>query len=205
MTTLRGDSQLRHALRGQWSYALVLVPLIVVATLLWIRVFEPPEEFVPRTLSELQGTELLIVFIGASDCAAASAPWFPETFRSLGESLATQANQAGMRPVRIGVALDSDRKAGLAFLDRMGEFDEISVGRSWLNQASLRYLIRDIPADAAVPQVVVLAHSIATEDSWMIVSPEVLLERKIGLQEIQDWEQTDFHANLSRVEADLLD
>ena len=175
------------------------VPLTIVMVLLWLRVFggDPVATVYPDILSEERGTEVIMVFIGSSTCGASQVDWVPETLASVQRRLGERSEAAGMAFATVGVALDQNIENGLEFLDQMGRFDEISIGRSWLNQASLRFLLRELPsAETAIPQIVVVAQRIAVEGNVILVEPEQLLARKIGLDEIRHWGEVDFALNL---------
>lgn len=86
------------------------------------------------------GDEVLIIFIGASFCRAVDVAGFPESLSRLKDEVRRQGDAANMRIGIIGVALDWGVPSGLAWLRRFGEFDEVLVGRNWLNTGAVDYM-----------------------------------------------------------------
>lgn len=143
----------------------------------------------PLSESRGSGTELALIYIGSSTCAAAKDPDLTVLVDSLAEVLRGVASERGFRFTTIGIAKDWETSDGLEHLGRFDEFDELIVGRGWLNAGGQRYVWRDIPGIAAVPQVLVVTRQIRYADSihGYDVNDEQLVARKAGLQEIESW------------------
>lgn len=84
----------------------------------------------------------------------------------------------------VGVSLDSDARDGVDFLERLGNFGEISSGRGWLNSASLDYVVRDLRGVLATPQLLVIERDMVVERTDMRVSDDRVLARYVGLEDI---------------------
>lgn len=77
-----------------------------------------------RPVSE-ETTELLAVYIGATDCAPCVQPRTKEVVRALLERLEGHAERAGWAFSKIGVSTDTDLRAGMGFLESTADFDEV--------------------------------------------------------------------------------
>ncbi|HEX2206962.1 MAG TPA: hypothetical protein VHG93_04720, partial [Longimicrobium sp.] len=85
-----------------------------------------------------------------------------------------QARAQGRQFRAVAVSLDWSTREAFAFLEGFGEFDEISVGSSWLNDGALRYIWRDFPAEPEVPQLVVMEREIETEPAVRVRSERLV-------------------------------
>jgi len=166
--------------------------MLVVLFKLVTRPAPIPIDATPLTLSDLDGTEMVVLFVGASDCPASLSPLLPDIMDNLRDSLTAKAESLGSRVAFLGAALDHDLDAGLEYLETLGPFDEVTVGRRWLNSLSVQYLIRDMPAGAKIPQVQVFYREIHVDGPWMEIGEDVVLARKIGVDEIMHWGSQGF-------------
>jgi hypothetical protein len=94
--------------------------------------------------------------------------------------------------VSLGVALDWSIRDGLEFLGEFGPFDEVMVGRSWLNSGGVRYMWRDIPGEPVCPSIIGTTRQVDVTQTAITVSEEELLLRKVGLTEIEQWGDLGF-------------
>ena len=76
-------------------------------------------------------------------------------------------------------------------LEEFGPFNEILVGRGWLNTGAVRYIWEDIRGAAAIPQVVVTTRGVVS-DRVIEVGGEELVVRKAGARQIADWSSLAF-------------
>jgi hypothetical protein len=125
------------------------------------------------------GRELVMVFIASSTCPGINEPGLKDAVARTREGLRRQAVEDGMTFVSIGVSLDRSIDGGVRLLQRFGPFDEISVGRSWINGAALKYLWQDLPGRASVPQILVLERQV-DYGRWVEVREERARYRRIG-------------------------
>lgn len=133
------------------------------------------------------GDEIIVVFIGASFCGGTKRPGLKETVREMNRLLTERAHAVGYGSVTIGVALDWSIEEGLSFLREFGPFDEIAVGRNWLNVDAIRYIWKDLPGSPTLPQVVVVHRHVDVGAVAVDVGVERLLVRKLGADRIEQW------------------
>lgn len=133
------------------------------------------------------GKELVMVFIGASFCGATETPGLPKALKGISEHLARRAERENSTFVRVGVALDWKTNDGLRFLRHFGEFDEILVGRNWLNTGAIDYIWRGLPGAPALPQVLVFSRLVDARPTTIAFTEDELLTRKAGADAILDW------------------
>lgn len=129
------------------------------------------------TVFEGKGNELVMVYLGASHCGPCLDPAFKASLEEAKVALAEHAASDGQRFVAVGAALDHDVEQGVAFLSGSGRFDEIIVGRNWLNSASLAHLWRpDRPEDQTVglPAIVVFEQRAMLGDGVSSTAPRYL-------------------------------
>lgn len=132
------------------------------------------------------GDEIVLVFIGASFCNAHNRPGFPGVVETAKVRVQAQAKATGVRFRAIGVALDWRSADGLAFLERFGEFDEVSAGSNWVSDGATKYVWREIPGESDVPQLLVLRRSIDVGNAVRIGEDRVV-KRILGATEIERW------------------
>lgn len=132
------------------------------------------------------GDEIVLVFIGASFCNAHNVAGFPDVVELAKLRVREHAQARGMRFRAVGVALDWRAADGLAFLARFGEFDEVASGGNWINDGATKYIWRDIPGDADVPQLLVLRRSVHRGEA-IRVGEDKVVKRILGTNAIQAW------------------
>lgn len=132
------------------------------------------------------GEEIVLVFIGASFCNAQNTPGFPEVVERAKLRLQEHAQANGVRFRAVGVALDWRAADGLAFLERFGQFDEVASGSNWISDAATKYIWRDIPGDADVPQMLVLRRMVETGQAIRLGEDRVV-KRIRGTADIKNW------------------
>lgn len=88
---------------------------------------------------------------------------------ALTEQLKLRAMAEGNSFATVGVALDWHLKPGLRWLDKMGSFDEVSVGRSWVNSSAVRHIWREFQATPALPQVLLIEHTVKSDSNRLDV------------------------------------
>ena len=104
-----------------------------------------------------------------------------------------EANDArSFQTIRVvGVIVDSDVEEGMTYARSFhaASFDEVNVGGGWRNDAIVRLVWRSKTADAAVPQIVLLAHSIAGQPNPLALTygADSILTVVRGHREILDW------------------
>jgi hypothetical protein len=169
---------------------LILMALAILGSV-WHHLREPRIAAVPRAAGGIKsGDEIVAVFIGGSFCGGSRMPGLREAVERANRDLRARALVEGTRFASVGVALDWSVSDGAKFLAEFGPFDELVIGRNWLNTAVIKYVWRDIPGQAAVPQMVVVRRHVDSDASGIVVSNERLLTRKLGADEIIEWAHT---------------
>lgn len=143
------------------------------------------------------GMNLIAFVLTASDCGWSSRPATMEAVGSIRDKMRSAHGVSYAQISVVGVALDRDLDAGLAFLSDLGKgepdgaFDQIMVGGSWLNEQIVRFVWREGITEAASPQVVVIERPVNTESylatSTIAVQSDRLLLNAIGSIEIMLW------------------
>lgn len=140
-----------------------------------------------------QPEEVPFIFIASSTCGASEAPGLAAALSRARVALQDRVRRAGFGFASVGVALDHDWRAGLAFLEDFGPFDEVSSGRKWSNNMAVDYLWRDLPGDPAIPQVLIVRRETSWRtDGWLDVGQDRLLGRRVGVEELLAWSQAGF-------------
>lgn len=148
--------------------------------------WQPPGAgYVPAGLV-LPGRELALVFIGSPTCVWSNQDFLPEALEKAKLGLAEQARSSGHSFTAVAAVKSTDFGAGIEFVRRFGQFDEVSVGRGWYNVAILRYVFEKFAANAATPQILVVEREVTGWPSRGYVGERVLL-RKTGSGPIVDW------------------
>ena len=133
------------------------------------------------------GSELVMVFVGASTCRWSTTPELADAVRSAMRLLEVHARAVNRRLVTVGIAKDIDVHAGLRHLAGVASFDEVSTGRGWLNSGVLHYMFADHQGTAATPQIVILLRETKHDADGTGVLRETMVTRKVGVVEIRRW------------------
>ncbi len=133
-----------------------------------------------------EGPEVVLVFIGGSFCGAHKRPGFAEAVERAKVELSRRAAAEGKQFSAVGVSLDWKPAEALAFLERFGSFDQVSLGRNWTNDSALRYIWKDYPGDPVLPQVLVIERSVRTAPA-IDVRDERVVKRVAGADPIAAW------------------
>ena len=135
------------------------------------------------------GTEIVMVYVGATSCGPCHAPEVKAALEAAKVALAERAEREGKTFVAVGVATDYIVEEGVEFLASSGRFDEIIVGRNWLNSASLAHLWRSEGVEDRVvglPGVVVFEQDVAFGEIVEASEPRYLVELT-GASDIPAW------------------
>lgn len=133
------------------------------------------------------GDEIAFVFIASSTCHGVQVDGFPAAIDTIRSFLEKRASDNNLGFTTEAVVLDWVIEQGMEFLTGYRTFDQVSIGRNWLNAGAIKYLWRDLPGEPTVPQVVVLRRSVAVGDKAITIGVEDVIARKIGAEEIQQW------------------
>jgi hypothetical protein len=95
----------------------------------------------------------------------------------------------------VGVAINTDLREGLAYLNSIGldHFDEITTGRGWQNGEVIRWIQRGQAAPAAVPLIVVVTRTMTASIAPLAIvySPDSVLAVVQGRAALVEWIQTN--------------
>lgn len=138
------------------------------------------------------GEQLVMVYFGSASCAWSNQPSLPDAVETIKRSLAVRAEEQGMTFKAVGVALDWSPEQGIAHLEKMGRFDEISAGYNWGNTLALQHIWSDAFAAPTTPQILVYTRVfVAPEGEGSPLQYEATLKEvvitKSGLDAIQEW------------------
>jgi len=164
------------------------VALATVAVVSWLAYSEFLRAHSPPPPLARPGREWQLVVIGSSTCAASNHPDTQAAIGRIVSSLRQQITATGGQFSTVGVAVDWDQRAGRAFLDQLGHFDETSVGRNWLSHIATRYIWRDLPGPGMVPQLVLVTRTIQITRGAYIIGADSVVKRLAGGLEILEYD-----------------
>lgn len=138
------------------------------------------------------GRYLVAYVFVTSKCGFCMADSTKAAVRRIRSSLRQSGHSRFVDVSVVGVAIDEDVKAELAYLDGLGTagsvFDEISAGGSWMNKHLANVVWRDGFASPQVPQVVLVETQVDASGypRHIDVSPESLIYHVVG-QDVVTW------------------
>ena len=173
-----------------------ILGVLVSAAVLWSA--DAAAQQVVGAQSSKHENEWLLVFIGMANLPENASPQLGRAIRRAKAQLADRARAAGARFAAIGVSLDPEVRAGLAYLlegrnpyhpHDFGSWDEVHAGRGWLNTLAVSYIWRDRRADIpGVPQLLLIERTIDTESIGRIVlGADSVVQRLVGARAIIEW------------------
>lgn len=126
--------------------------------------------------------EIVVLAFTSSTCPWAQRDSFRITLERLVSAASAYAasQPVPMRLVVAGAGLDESPEVGLAALRRLGSFDEISVGRGWLNPQAVRFGFRDFKHVIGTPGIVVYRREVTPRSQTIEVSADSVLDRGDG-------------------------
>jgi hypothetical protein len=142
----------------------------------------PRTPAVPKT-----GTQVLAIFAGAATCGASHYPELPGALATIRRVLTSKARADNDTFVSVGIAVDQDPWKGAEFLREFGPFDEILSGHGWLNTGALAFIVRDMPAQRAIPQLILVERDVQVEELSISTVHDRLVGRKIGADQIVEY------------------
>ncbi len=149
------------------------------------------------------GTQLLAIFAASSTCGASRYPSLPEELRAIRKVLAADAQRNNRIFVSVGLSVDQDPWVGAEFMKQFGPFDEILSGRGWLNTGAIAFIVRDMPAQRAIPQLILVERDVQVDDLSISEVHDRLVGRKIGSDQIVSYAKLLRSAPSGRAIADV--
>lgn len=142
--------------------------------------------------------ELVGVLITTSTCAGTSHPDFVPAVHAMKAELARRAKASGRTLRLVGVAMDERAGDGLALLDRIGPFDEVSVGGNILNSNMIQYMWRSPHRSTKIPQWVIFERDVVIGEYVVAVTPDSVIAVVTGAENMRSWVRTSSATALSR-------
>ena len=172
----------------RWGVVVVSSGLVVAAGAAGVLLKRNSSVTTVQGESLSSGTEIVMVFIASSDCVGINDPRLAPALNAIRAGLQRQANHNGNRLVPVGVSLDLDHREGLRLLERLGPFEEVVLGRGWLNSGAIRYIWEDIRGYPGIPQIVVTTRTVVASRTVQVYNEE-LFARKVGVAQIVTWSE----------------
>lgn len=194
--------------RSPLAKAAVLLAGTALLILWWLLPRDANSQPLPRNhLRVRSGQEWQLIVIGNSHCVPSSSESLRAAVRQIANSLALQATAARDGFTTLGVATDDIQADGIGWLRNIGEFDEISVGRQWLNQFVLKYMPTSPGSVTGTPTILLVSRKVTvTSAGGYLVEDEKIAARLTGLESIVSYGKwvsgavsatQDFHSGLS--------
>lgn len=169
----------------------LLLAMGVVFALLLRRSFAVPSQpTIQSAARPKSGSELVLVFIGASTCGACQSPEVARALRAIAKDVRTRAAMEGSGFATEGITTDTDLERGIRFLSDMHMFDEIVAGRGWLNSGAMRWIWTS-GGRAAEPQVILVRRDLDVQREGITLKSEEVVERVVGSFDLIDRAHTD--------------
>ena len=157
----------------------------------------PTRDAPTNQFASVDGVHVVAFVIGASDCGWSNHPLTKAALGSIRERMRSAHGDKYAHIEVVGVAIDEDPKAGLAYLSDIGggtigtAFDQVAVGGSWLNEQVVRFVWREGMAEAATPQVIVVGRLVDTSsylsESTIKTGDDLVVANASGVSDIVRW------------------
>lgn len=108
--------------------------------------------------------EYVALLITSSWCPAATNPEGIAATRELINMHAERAEERNAVFVRQAIVLDWNVQEGYDVAQSFGTFDEVSIGRNWINESAMTHIWNRDTAVPSVPQVVVFTRDIVVRE-----------------------------------------
>lgn len=147
-------------------------------------------EYEPSLSRPEKGGELVLVYIGSEFCGFSNRPDLPKIIDGIKREIKRKSDRINYSFTTIGIAQNIRVHDGLTHLSKFAPFDEISTGRGWLNESLQKYVWKDIPGNAATPQVIIIKRKIdpiREKSKSVSIENEQVLIRKTGYKSIKRW------------------
>lgn len=128
------------------------IPRVIYSekTLSDLNILKPSSNMVPQGESEL-----VIIYIGSSSCAASNIEELISPIKELKEKVSKHANYLNTGFHSIGVSKDQVSIEELKHLSKHGTFNEVIIGKSWSNLGVLKYIYNDFQGPPQIPQIII--------------------------------------------------
>jgi hypothetical protein len=123
--------------------------------------------------------EVVLIFFGSSTCPASNDSAIPKLFRELKLKISKYANNKRISFQSIGISVDNDMNSGFNFLNKIDDFDEISIG-SVRNLALQKYIQKNNLTISPQILIVVRMYSLENPLHKQIIDNELIVHKAIG-------------------------
>ena len=130
--------------------------------------------------------ELNLVYIGASWCKPCVQDSLKQALEEAKITFYERAKEMDMNYSVIGAANNQSVQKGWDFLNNSGYFDEVVIGKQWINSGSLEFIMKPKDVKPAIPQIIVFSRPLRFEEDIKVGNKKILV-RKIGAVAIQKW------------------
>lgn len=142
-------------------------------------------------VSRVTGDELGVVLIVSPSCPYSTDERLATAWANAVEQAEKHADERGLTLRLMGIATSRRASEGAEMLMSIGEFHEISAGRSWQNSVAMKFLFDPHPGAPATPQVVIYQRVVNLDLLGKpSVEDETIIQRRVGLESILKWTDT---------------
>lgn len=162
-----------HGQSHNWASAALVAVLFVGATAFsatYRVALTPKAELYPNgsqsympTYRRVIGPQIEMVYIGTSQCGWSDRPDFPRIIDGLKTRLAAAAHMRGMTFRAIAIDPEWSVEKGEKYIEKLGLFDEVSIGYNWGNSMMLKY-IWNVGMTASTPVVLIYSRYVIGPD-----------------------------------------
>lgn len=104
--------------------------------------------------------EYVFMLITSSSCGWATNPEGISALQELIAQYESSAKEQNAVFVKHAIGLDWDVDEGFEIIQSIGSFDEVSIGRNWMNEAAMSHIWNDEETQPSVPQVVIFTRDV---------------------------------------------
>jgi len=136
------------------------------------------------TLSEINVKEIVLIYIGSSQCSFCNSEENKSHFRSIKNKI---KNKQDFKFKSIGISLDSSTKNGFIFLNELDDFDEVIIADRIKNSAYFKYVLNEYKGIEIIPQIVIIlrTYNDVSDDKAVEIDNEELLYRIVGTDKME--------------------
>lgn len=140
-------------------------------------------------ISQQPTRELIAVLITSSRCDANNIDGFRSAVSAIPELMSEQVASQPDALVRfIGIATDANAKAGAEYLLELADFDEMTAGGTWLNNATEKYLWSgSTRVEGYVPEIILLERTVTWSSNAVVIQNERVIGVVKGANAIIEW------------------
>lgn len=155
-----------------------------------VEIAERRDESVAKAISAIQNADLVMVYIGASDCEFARSDSAQQALREGLAHFEKAAEQSHQRILKIGIALDRVDTLGRLHLRSVGKFDHVFPQGTIDNAGQVHVASAYLGLPSVMPQLALLAFDPRTKGHSK-PAPRVLF-RAEGVHELLRWQSREW-------------